>query len=59
MNFFVGNQGIFTCDYAKMKERIELNGFKEELVLKVFHPRRLMSICNEYNIEFDALNELY
>lgn len=33
--------------------------FKEELIAKVFNPKRLLQICETYSIEFDELMEIY
>ena len=46
---------IFTYDYEKMKETKKNSGFSEELIKYVFNPNRLLTICNDYNIEFDEL----
>ena len=31
----------------------------EDLTKKVFHPKRLMKISNDYNIDFDDLVSIY
>jgi hypothetical protein len=31
----------------------------KELTEKIFHPTRLLNICDMYNIEFDQLMEIY
>jgi len=38
-----------------------LNGERiiKELVEKVFHPSRLLNICNKYNIDFIDLMDIY
>ena len=53
------NPNIFTYDYNKMKKNRAINGVIEELTAKVFHPHRLLYICEKYNIEFDDLMEIY
>ena len=35
------------------------NIIMEELTKKVFHPNRLLKICDHYNIDFDKLMEIY
>lgn len=47
----------YTWDYDSMREKNW--PFKEELVAKVFHPHRLLKICEAYNIEFDELMDIY
>lgn len=48
---------VYTWDYESMKNNnME---FVEELVSKVFAPKRLLKICQDYEIEFDELMEMY
>ena len=42
-----------------MKEYNKMNGFAEELCSRVFNTERLQRICENYNIEFDELNDIY
>jgi len=44
-------------DYEKMKENNAL--FVQELVSKVFHPKRLVNLCHQYNMTFDEINDCY
>ena len=46
--------------YEKMnKHQLIGNIILEDLAKKVFHPQRLLKICNDYNIQFDDLVEIY
>jgi hypothetical protein len=42
-----------------IKDKLIGNIILKELTQKVFHPNRLLKICNTYNIEFDKLLEIY
>jgi hypothetical protein len=42
-----------------VKNKLIGNIILKELTEKVFHPNRLLNICNKYNIEFDKLLEIY
>jgi hypothetical protein len=44
-------------NHKKMRENIQ--EFKKELIEYVFHPTRLMRLCNLYCLSFDELNDLY
>ncbi len=44
-------------DYEKMKKNN--SSFLEELVSKVFHPNRLLKLCDKYNMTFDEINDCY
>lgn len=48
---------VYTWNYDEMYNSNWI--FKEELIAKVFNPRRLLQICETYNIEFDELMEIY
>ena len=48
---------VYTWNYEAMYNSNWV--FKEELVAKVLRPQRLLQICEDYNIEFDELMELY
>lgn len=48
---------VYTWNYDVMRDSNWV--FKEELVTKVFNPKRLLRICENYNIEFDELMEIY
>lgn len=48
---------VYTWDFNAMCERNW--PFKEELVSKVFAPRRMLNICEDYGVEFDELMEMY
>ena len=50
-----GNPSIFEIDYGFYTERC--NVFKEELIQKVYHPRRVMRYFNEYN--YDIHKDVY
>lgn len=52
------NSNIFTLDYDRMKEKMKNTGFAEELVKKVYDPKRLLRISNSYSMEFDLLMEV-
>ena len=54
---FSENPSIFKLDYKEMRDKCKL--FAEELTAYVFHPERLLRICNLYGIEFDVLLEIY
>ncbi len=54
------NPNIFTYDYQKMREHtMKPGGLAEQLAAAVFHPERLNRLCEQYNIEFDELMEIY
>ena len=53
------NPNIFTYDYNKMKQNRINSGMAEELIAIVFHPDRLLRICEKYKIQFDELMEIY
>ena len=53
------NPNIFIYDYDKMKLNSKTSEVVEELIAKVFHPDRLLRICENYNIEFDDLVNIY
>jgi len=44
-------------DYLSMKEN--MSRMSEELASVVFHPKRLLKICDDYNIEFDEVMDIY
>jgi hypothetical protein len=48
---------VLKLDYKKMSELNQ--SFTEELVSVVFHPKRLLRICNEYNIKFEDIHDIY
>jgi hypothetical protein len=48
---------LFTWDYEKMKQNNW--NFKEDLVKYILNPKRILNICDLYNIEFDELMEMY
>ncbi len=48
---------ITKLNYDKMKEN--MSEFNEELVAKVFNPNRLLKICENYNINFIEIQEIY
>lgn len=48
---------VYIWDYKLMCEKNW--PFKEELVSRVFAPKRLIRICEEYCVEFDELMEIY
>ena len=48
---------VYTWNYDEMYNSNWI--FKEELIAKVFNPKRLLQICETYNIEFDELMEIY
>ena len=44
-------------DYVTMKKNMRT--MCEELVISVFHPKRLEKICEDYGVDFDDLIEMY
>ena len=48
-------------DFNDYISNIELKGklIMKELVEKVFHPYRLLLICNKYNVDFIDLIDIY
>ncbi len=48
---------VLKLDYKQMKEKNQY--FTEELVSKVFHPKRLLYICKEYHIKFVDIHDYY
>jgi hypothetical protein len=52
------NFNLYVSQYFK-KDKLIGNIILKELTEKVFHPNRLLKICNQYNIEFDKLLEIY
>jgi len=46
----------FTYDYADMKLRMQ--PFAEELARRVFHPVRLMRVCEKHGMEFEEYMEI-
>jgi hypothetical protein len=53
----ISPQLLLTLDYENMSKNNE--NFKEELISKVFSPKRLVFICNTYNISFHDIHEYY
>ena len=47
---------LFKYDYKEMKEKCQ--PIVEELAKRVFHPARLMRLCDVYNVEFDEYIEI-
>lgn len=47
---------LFHFDYVQMKE--QCRSFAEELAKYVFHPARLMSLCEKYEFDFDEYIEI-
>ena len=58
-HYLLRNPNIFTYDYNKMKKNRAISGLVEELIAKVFHPDRLLRICETYKIQFLELMENY
>ena len=58
-HYLLRNPNIFTYDYNKMKKNRAVSGMTEELIAKVFHPDRLLRICETYKIQFLELMENY
>jgi hypothetical protein len=48
---------LFTWDYKKMTQSNWK--FKEDLIKYILNPKRILNICNLYNIEFYELMEMY
>ena len=48
---------LFKYDYELMSQKMW--PFKEELLRYIFNPKRILNICDLYNIEFDELMEMY
>jgi hypothetical protein len=46
---------ISNIPFNKLKGQIIM----KELVEKVFHPNRILNICNQYNIDFIDLIDIY
>ncbi len=44
-------------NYDLMKKNMK--EFNEELVANVFNPKRLLKICEEYNIDFYEIQDIY
>jgi hypothetical protein len=42
-----------------MRENIKNRLFTEDLIKYVLNPKRILNICNKYNIEFDKIMEIY
>jgi len=53
LTFF--NYYILNVDLESLKGKIIM----KELVQKVFHPERLLNICNTYHIDFMDLMDIY
>ena len=54
---FSTNPGIFKLDIVEMRNNC--CQFAEELAAYVFHPDRLLKICEKYKIDFYDLMEIY
>ena len=48
---------LFTWDYEQMTKQNWK--FKEDLIKYILKPKRILNICDLYNIEFDELMEMY
>ncbi len=57
--YLSSNPNIFTYDYVEMKKQMKEIGLAEELSEKVFHPKRLMKLCEKYNMELEELQEIF
>ena len=54
---FSSNPAIFKLDISEMRN--QCSPMAEELAAYVFHPDRLIKICEKYNIDFYDLMEIY